>query len=234
MPGAGTATRRARSTRHHHPDGGSERAGPGRPVGVGIAAPGVVTRRVAATSPPTRPVAGEGADPVVGGGRARRRAVGSRELGIDLGSGRPAELFKWLLACLLFGKPIQQPVAARTYREFAKAGLLTPRAIREAGWDRLVDVLDRGHYVRFDFSTATRLLDVCTALQARYRSLGHLLRQSTSRAEVARRLQAFKGVGPTTTRIFLRDVATLWPGYERLAGGQSRGRRRDRGRTGHV
>jgi hypothetical protein len=34
--------------------------------------------------------------------------MGSRELGIDLASGRPAELFKWFLAYLLFGKPIQQ------------------------------------------------------------------------------------------------------------------------------
>jgi len=143
--------------------------------------------------------------------------MGSRELGIDLASERPAELFKWFLACLLFGKPIQQEVAARTYREFAQARLLTPRAILEAGWDRLVEILDRGHYVRFDFSTATKLLDVCAALLAQYRSLDRLLQQSTSRADVVRRLLAFKGVGPTTARIFLRDVAALWPGLSRPA-----------------
>jgi hypothetical protein len=150
--------------------------------------------------------------------------MGSRQLGIDLASGQPAELFKWFLACLLFGKPIQQEVAARAYGELARARLLTPRAILEAGWDRLVEVLDRGHYVRFDFSTATKLLDVCAALLAQYRGLEHLLQRSTSRAEVARRLRAFKGVGPTTTRIFLRDVTALWPGLERLAGRASRAR----------
>lgn len=31
----------------------------------------------------------------------------ARKLGIDLSSRREGELFKWLLACLLFGKPIQ-------------------------------------------------------------------------------------------------------------------------------
>ncbi|MBI4012393.1 MAG: DNA methylase [Candidatus Rokubacteria bacterium] len=140
-----------------------------------------------------------------------RRAIGSRELGIDLASGCPPELFKWFLACLLFGKPIQQRVAKRAYLEFVTARLLTPRAILRAGWDRLVEVLDRGHYVRFDFSTATKLLDVSAALVAQYGSLARLLEASTSRADAARRLQAFKGVGPTTTRIFLRDVAALCP-----------------------
>jgi hypothetical protein len=142
--------------------------------------------------------------------RVGRRAIYSRDLGIALGSGREAELFKWFLACLLFGKPIQQDVARRTYLEFVEAGLVTPDAILRAGWDRLVEVLDRGHYVRFDFSTATKLLDVCRALRAEYGTLSELLRRSESRADLARRLQAFKGVGPTTTRIFLRDVARVW------------------------
>ena len=82
----------------------------------------------------------------------------SEDLGIDLKSGKEPELFKWFLACLLFGKPIQQEVAKRTYFEFEKEELLAPQKILEAGWDNLVEVLDRGHYVRYDFSTATKLL----------------------------------------------------------------------------
>jgi hypothetical protein len=38
------------------------------------------------------------------------------------------------LACLLFGKPIQQEVAKRTYFEFEKEGLLSPEKILKAGW----------------------------------------------------------------------------------------------------
>ena len=59
----------------------------------------------------------------------------SRDLGIDLKSGREEEIFKWFLACLLFGKPIQQEVAKRTYFEFKKEGLLSPENILKAGWN---------------------------------------------------------------------------------------------------
>jgi endonuclease III len=115
----------------------------------------------------------------------------------------------------LFGKPIQQEVAARAYHEFLKAGVATPEAILRAGWDDLVEVLDRGRYVRFDFSTATKLLAVCEALKKQYGSLSALVAGAGGEGEIARRLQAFKGVGPTTTRIFLRDVRRLWPARRR-------------------
>ena len=150
--------------------------------------------------------------------RSRRRETGSRALGIHLRSGRERDLFRWFLACLLFGKPVQQGVAARAYHALLREGLSTPDAILDAGWDRLVEVLDRGHYVRFDFSTATKLLDVCRALTGRYGTVRRLLAASTSPADLSRRLQAFKGVGPTTTRIFLRDVrrAGVFPAGARV------------------
>lgn len=137
-----------------------------------------------------------------------KQAIRSADLKINLSARTEQEFFKWFLACLLFGKPIQQQVARRTYEEFAQAGLLTADAIRRAGWDQLVAVLDRGHYVRYDFSTATKLLDVCQSLQERFGTLTRLLQGARSRAELSRRLQSFKGVGPVTARIFLRDA---WP-----------------------
>jgi len=130
----------------------------------------------------------------------------SQELGIDLSSGKGSELFKWLLACLLFGKPIQQEVARRTYFEFVKEGLTTPEAILQAGWDKLVEVLDAGHYVRYDFSTATKLLDVCKTLKEKYSTATNLLKQAKNKKDLEKRLQEFKGVGPVTTQIFLRDL----------------------------
>src|SRR5574337_1016913 len=137
-----------------------------------------------------------------------KRTIRARDLGIDLESGREGERFKWFLACLLFGKPIQQEVARRAYLEFVSEGLVTPQAILEAGWDRLVSVLDRGHYVRFDFSTATKLLDIAQSLIIRYGTLTNLLGQSRDRKDLVRRLQEFTGVGPVTTRIFLRDITS--------------------------
>lgn len=141
----------------------------------------------------------------------RRRRLSAADLGIDLASKRETERFKWLLACLLFGKPIQQTVARRAYEEFVREGLTSPDAILAAGWDRLVAVLDRGHYVRYDFSTATKLLEVCAALKDQYGSVTGLLARATGPRDLARRLQQFKGVGPVTTRIFLRDLRGTWP-----------------------
>ncbi len=74
----------------------------------------------------------------------------------------------------------------------------------------MVAVLDRGHYVRYDFSTATKLLEICQALKARYGSLTSLLDQAKNEKDVARRLQEFKGIGPVTTRIFLRGIRGKW------------------------
>ena len=130
----------------------------------------------------------------------------SEDLGINLKSGKESELFKWFLACLLFGKPIQQDVAKRTYFEFEKEGLLAPQKILEAGWDKIVEVLDRGHYVRYDFSTATKLLEILKELKEGYGNLTNLLRSVTNEKDLLKKFQGFKGIGPVTTRIFLRDL----------------------------
>lgn len=140
----------------------------------------------------------------------QQKKIYAKELGIDLSSKQETEYFKWFLASLLFGKPIQQEVAKRTYFEFMNNGLTSPDAIMQAGWDKLVEVLDRGHYVRYDFSTATKLLDVSKTLKEKYGTLTDLLKQSHSIDELSSRLEEFKGIGPKTTEIFLRDVAPIF------------------------
>jgi hypothetical protein len=62
------------------------------------------------------------------------------------------------------------------------------------------------HYVRYDFSTATKLLEISKELKQRYGSLGNLLRQEKNRKDSEMRLQEFRGIGPVTTRIFLREL----------------------------
>lgn len=135
----------------------------------------------------------------------KKKPIVPAELGIALRRRCEAEYFKWFLACLLFGKPIQQEVARRTYQEFVLEGLVTPEAILQAGWDKLVEVLDRGHYVRYDFSTASKLLEICRQLKSEYGSITALLVQARTRHDLSRRLQMFKGIGPVTARIFLGD-----------------------------
>ena len=142
-----------------------------------------------------------------------QKKIYAKELGIDLSSKQEAEYFKWFLACLLFGKPIQQEVAKRTYFEFVNGGLTNPDTIIQAGWDKLVEVLDKGHYVRFDYSTATKLLDVCRALKEKYGTITNLLKQGQSIDELSSRLQEFKGIGQKTAEIFLRDIRPVFLEY---------------------
>ena len=139
-----------------------------------------------------------------------KRVSSARRLGIDLESKAEEELFKWLLACLLYGKPIQTEVAERAYRELVKERLTSPNAIHRAGWDKLVLLLDRAHYVRFDFSTATKLLEVCQELTHKYDTLTNLVAEAQTASQLSRNLQKIKHIGPVTARIFLREIRPIW------------------------
>ena len=132
----------------------------------------------------------------------------SQELGLDLKI--EEDRFKWFLASLLFAKRISSEVAKRTYREFEKEGIVTPESITGAGWDKLVEVLDSGGYVRYDFSTASNLLEIAASLREKYGSLEVLYTQSQDSRELEKRLLEFKGVGPTTVNIFLRELKAVW------------------------
>ena len=87
----------------------------------------------------------------------------STDLGIDLSQGRSREIFKWFLASVLFGARISESIVKKTFREFASRAIVSPKVILDTGWDGLVEVLDQGGYVRYDFKTATKLLDLCRA-----------------------------------------------------------------------
>lgn len=139
-----------------------------------------------------------------------KRKTTAADLGIDLASKKEEELFKWFLACLLFGKPIQTSVAEQAYRRLVAARLLSPDAILRAGWNELVRLLDEAHYVRYDYSTATKLLEISGELKRRYGNVTNLIAQSKTPRELSAKLQEFKNVGPVTARIFLREVRPYW------------------------
>lgn len=137
----------------------------------------------------------------------------SKLLGIDLTRGRSGEVFKWFLASILYGKPIRESSATKTYKCFEKRGVLSPEKILQTGWDGLVSILDEGGYTRYDFSTATKLLDVAGRLMERYgENLNRLHEVAADSRDLEARIVALgKGVGPTTASIFLRDMRTIWP-----------------------
>gem|GEM_PF-1882062 len=137
----------------------------------------------------------------------------SAALGIDLRSRQPGDLSKWFLASMLYAKPIREEAATRTYKIFEAEGRTTPRRIVEAGWEGVVGLLDAGGYVRYDFSTADKLLGAFGALQARYGGdLNRLHAAAKGSGELERLLEGLgKGIGDVTVAIFLRDLLGIWP-----------------------
>jgi hypothetical protein len=136
----------------------------------------------------------------------------SEQLGIDLAGDNDQELFKWLLASLLFGGHISETIAAHTYQAFVRHGLLTPREIVGAGWDYLVNpIMREGGYVRYDGRKSEQVLQDCGQLLGDYQgSVKRLHRAAASPEDLEARLLAFRGVGPITANIFLRELRPFW------------------------
>ncbi len=132
----------------------------------------------------------------------------SQELGLDLR--REKDRFKWFLASILFAKRISSGIAKRTYKEFEREGIVTPEKIIGSGWDKLVEVLDLGGYVRYDFSTASNLLEIAVSLKEKYGSLETLYTQARDSKDLENKLLEFKGVGSTAVSIFLRELKGIW------------------------
>lgn len=135
------------------------------------------------------------------------------DLGLDLDRATPQQLYRWFLVCLLFGRPIQQELAIGAWHSLLDAGFTSPKKFDGASRERLRKVLDDGGYGRFDYLMSDELHAVMSAVVDRYDSVNRLVRTASSRHDLESRLQEFDGVGPTTARIFLRDLP------ERLIGG---------------
>jgi endonuclease III len=137
--------------------------------------------------------------------------IGPADLGITLGPRSDAAVFRWLVACQLFGARISQVIAARAFRELDRAGVLTPDRLANADWQQLVYLLGAGGYRRYDESTARELIAVGRLAVDKYGGkITRIRRDVDSSKELAERLQEFKGIGPTAADIFLREMASVW------------------------
>ncbi|MBC7442243.1 MAG: DNA methylase [Ramlibacter sp.] len=128
------------------------------------------------------------------------------DLGLDLTEGADDQLFRWFLASLLFGRPIQQEVAARTCGVLIAHGLTGPAGFARYDREGLRALLDEGHYARLDYIMTDELHEVMWKLAAEHGSVGAMVRSAASREELTATLVAFKGIGPTTAEIFLREL----------------------------
>ncbi|QVQ50194.1 endonuclease [Spiractinospora alimapuensis] len=124
----------------------------------------------------------------------------------------PAPLWQSLVAANLLSTRISASIAVDAARELNKAGGNTAEGMAELTWQERVDALGRGHYVRYDESTATRLGECAQRALDRYR--GDLRRMDAAknkdRRALVTELQEFKGIGPTGADIFCREVQQVW------------------------
>jgi hypothetical protein len=142
----------------------------------------------------------------------------STSLGIDLSQGKSEEVFKWFLASILFGARISETIVVNTYKEFEKEKALTPDEILRKKWEGLVRILDNGGYVRYDFKTATKLLEIMKDLKKEYKGdLNNLHQVSENPRDLEEKIKNLgKGIGDITANIFLRELRGIWKKAEPL------------------
>ncbi|MFJ7283635.1 DNA methylase [Pseudomonas sp. NPDC099000] len=139
------------------------------------------------------------------------KTINATDLGIDLKHEGESALFKWFIASFLMGKRIQAEIAAQAYRVIVeKHARDSALKLGHCTHRQLVGMLGEAHYVRYDETTARRLLKLSARLQEEYAGkIGNIQRASESRQAFEKRLAAFEGVGPRTIEIFMRDAGAV-------------------------
>ena len=116
-----------------------------------------------------------------------------------------------MVSCLNpFRREDKREDRSQTYRAFRGRGSIPLKRSCPPAGTELVRILDAGGYVRYDFSTATKLINIMSALMERYGSLEELYQQSSDTKDLENRLKEFKGIGPVTAQIFLREMRGVW------------------------
>ncbi|HEU5472569.1 MAG TPA: endonuclease [Actinophytocola sp.] len=136
----------------------------------------------------------------------------AEQAGIRLAD-QPAPLFQLLVLTTLLSARIKADIAVAAARELFAAGWRTPKAMRESTRQQRVDALGRGHYVRYDESTARALAETAERTLEVYR--GDLRRMATAADHDPARLRDlltdFARIGPTGAEIFCREAQAVWP-----------------------
>ncbi|MBX6767936.1 MAG: endonuclease [Actinomadura rubrobrunea] len=136
----------------------------------------------------------------------------AEEAGVPL-KDQPAALWKLLVLANLLSARISSEIAMAAARELFQAGGGTARGMARLTWQQRVDALGRGHYVRYDESTASNLGDMAEMVQEKYNGdLRRLAIESErDRERAGQLLREFPGIGPAGVDIFCREAQAIWP-----------------------
>lgn len=140
-----------------------------------------------------------------------KKIISAQDLQIDLRGANEAALFKWLVASFLMGKRIQGAIAANAYKVVVEQHQRdTPQKLSHCTHRQLVVMLGQAHYVRYDETTASRLLALASKLNNEYAGkVSNIVGASADRQAFEKRLSEFEGIGPKTIEIFMREAAAL-------------------------
>lgn len=130
------------------------------------------------------------------------------QAGIKLAD-KPAPLYRLLILSVLLSTRIKADIAVAAARELAEFG--TPRKMLDATWQQRVDALGRGHYVRYDESTATALGQGAEMLLNHYQGDVRRFRAPRNPDALRQHLQEVPKLGPVGADIFCREAQAVWP-----------------------
>jgi endonuclease III len=136
----------------------------------------------------------------------------AQEAGIRLAD-QPAPLFQLLVLAQVLSARINAGIAMAAAQGIKAAGWTTAVRMREAPRGRVIAVLGRAGYRRYDERTATQLKDMAALVLEKY---GGDLRRLAVAADAdveraAKLLREVDGIGPTGAAVFLREVQAVWP-----------------------
>jgi endonuclease III len=137
----------------------------------------------------------------------------AEQLGIDLESGTPSPLFRWLCAALLMSARISAATAVDAARALADQGWITAAKMADATWEERARTLNQAGYARYDESTSRMLGDTARMLQEKYQGDLRKLRDAAERDPERERtlLKECKGIGDVGVDIFMREAQITWP-----------------------
>jgi hypothetical protein len=137
----------------------------------------------------------------------------AEELGIDLGSGRPRALARWLFACVVSaGGGVRASSAAAAARALNAEGLCDPAKLARAPLPRIGRVLRANGCARFDAQVARSLRGSARMLRDDYGGDLRALREEAGRDAARERdlLVRFPGIGNRGADMFFREVQLAW------------------------
>ncbi|MGW2250589.1 endonuclease [Kitasatospora sp. NPDC001660] len=143
---------------------------------------------------------------------ARYGTTYAEEAGITLRD-TPGPLYRLLVLTVLCSVRISASIATAAARELYAAGLDTPRRVTGADRRVLISAFGRAHYVRYDESTTTALVDGASLLLRRWHGdLRRLRDEADGDCErIGELLREFPRIGPVGSAIFRREVQAVWP-----------------------